>query len=120
MHENRPTLGAQPGGLAQKALECGSSVDKACLVGNHFWQFHREAEILRHRRGPPLVSAKAMGSIKARVDLGGVEERCVSLKMGTDVRKAFGMLSADIPAGYSQMDVWSRLCWIIGVQHPSL
>ena len=104
LDENRPALRTESGSLAQKALERRSRVEKPCLVGNRFRQFNCEAEILCHRGGPSLVSRKAMGPIEARVDFGGVEDRCVSLKVGTDIWKTSGVLARDVPAGAAQMD----------------
>lgn len=120
LDQNRTALGTESRALVEKTSQLAFRADQPRGVGNSLGQLYREPELVGDGRGPSLIGREAVRPVKARIDLDGVENSRVALKMGASFGKPRRVLSPNAPAGNPDVSVRGRELWNIRVQPPSL
>ncbi len=73
LDQHRTTLCAKALDLAGETRQQIGAIGEAALMRDGFGKLHREAEPGGHARGPARVGGAPVRTVKARVDLDGVE-----------------------------------------------
>jgi hypothetical protein len=96
--------GVQATGLIEEGLEQRTAVGQLCGVGDRFWNFDGEAEVVGGGSGPALPGFAQVGAVEAGIDLGAAQDGGVALEVSSCGGKVVRVLRREGPASGADVE----------------